>query len=325
MDLAFRIKRLRILDDYYNDFLKTSEKMPAGRLGMRARTLASTVIWGTSFSEYYGYRFWKMKLKEKKNYMTRRGMVRFFDRYNPEQYRMRIGDKSVAPQYYGAFLNREQFSASEGYAAFESFCKKYPRVFIKNTVGWGGEGSRIEDVSTEAQRKNVWQTLSDHVAVEPVITNCAEIRAFSPASLNTVKVTALIVKGKPVIQYAMFRIGNGTIVDNVHLGGIGCGVNIETGIVETEAVDKHFCRYSVHPVSRKQIVGFQLPFWKETIELVKSAAAITPELRYASWDVAITENGPILMEGNWDAEFYPEQMIYGIGSKTLFEKQLENR
>ena len=269
MDLAFRIKRLRILDDYYNDFLKTSEKMPAGRLGMRARTLASTVIWGTSFSEYYGYRFWKKTRKEKKAYMTRREMFRFFDRYNPEQYRERIGNKSIAPQYYGELLKREQFTTAEGFAAFETFCKKYPRIFIKKIIGWGGEGSRIEDVSTQAQRKDIWKTLSDDVAIEPVITNCSEIREFAPESLNTVKITVLIVRGQPVVQYALFRIGNRTRVDNVHLGGMGCGVNVETGIVETEAIDKHFRRYSVHPVSGKKSSDSSFRFGKKPLNWLK--------------------------------------------------------
>lgn len=43
MNLAFRIKRLKIIDEYYADFLKTPEKMPAGRMGMRLRTIGSTM------------------------------------------------------------------------------------------------------------------------------------------------------------------------------------------------------------------------------------------------------------------------------------------
>ena len=269
MNIAFAIKRLKIINRYYDDFLKNSEKMPAGRAGMWLRTIASTIIWGTSFSEYYGYRFWKKTRKEKKAYMTRREMFRFFDRYNPEQYRERIGNKSIAPQYYGELLKREQFTTAEGFAAFETFCKKYPRIFIKKIIGWGGEGSRIEDVSTQAQRKDIWKTLSDDVAIEPVITNCSEIREFAPESLNTVKITVLIVRGQPVVQYALFRIGNRTRVDNVHLGGMGCGVNVETGIVETEAIDKHFRRYSVHPVSGKKSSDSSFRFGKKPLNWLK--------------------------------------------------------
>ncbi|MCI7086152.1 hypothetical protein MR988_08640 [bacterium] len=49
---------------------------------------------------------------------------------------------------------------------------------------------------------------------------------------------------------------------------------------------------------------------------------VTPEIRYASWDIGVTPNGPVLLEGNWDAEFYAEQMIYGRGNRKFFEEKL---
>ena len=53
--------------------------------------------------------------------------------------------------------------------------------------------------------------------------------------------------------------------------------------------------------------------------------SVTPELRYASWDVAVTPDGPIMIEGNWDAEFYAEQMLYNRGHRTLFTNKLEGK
>lgn len=52
---------------------------------------------------------------------------------------------------------------------------------------------------------------------------------------------------------------------------------------------------------------------------------VTPGLRYVSWDVAVTENGPMIMEGNWDAETYVEQMIFERGNKNLYIDQLERK
>ncbi len=256
--------------------------------------------------------------------MTRRHMFRFFDSYNPVELRDRIGNKAIAPKYYGEFLNREQVEKSSGFEKFAAFCNKYNKIFIKRSVGWGGEGARIEVVDTEAKIKDVWASFADGEVAEPVIENCKEIKNLHPMSLNTVKVTVLIVGGVPMIQYALFRIGNNTVVDNVHLGGMGAGVNIETGVVETPAYDKHFKPYSTHPLTNKAILGMKLPYWDEVKELVKKAALITPELRYSSWDIAITPNGPIMMEGNWDAEFYAEQMIYNCGNRKRFFDLLES-
>ena len=47
-----------------------------------------------------------------------------------------------------------------------------------------------------------------------------------------------------------------------------------------------------------KIVGFQIPFWKETLELVREAALLQTGNRSVGWDIAITDIGPELIEGN---------------------------
>ena len=317
------IRLIKKIDDYYSDFKNSGGAPPCSRNTIRIKALMSYIIWGTSFSEYFGYRFWERGFKEKKTYMTRRHMFKFFDKYNPSEYRARIGDKSIAPLYYGDFLKRDQIGIDAGYDAFCAFCDKHKKIFIKKKVGWGGEKASIAIVDNPEAIKKAWESLSVNFVAEPVIENCNDIKQLHPDSLNTIKVTVLMVKNKPEIEYALFRIGNGTLVDNVHLGGMGCGVNIETGVVETTAYDKHFYPYINHPITHKRIIGFRIPQWELVKQFALDAAKVTPQLRYTSWDIAVTDNGPILLEGNWDAEFYAEQMIYNRGNKKRFVEKLE--
>ena len=320
-----KLDLVRKTETYYDDILKTGERIPFPRCAAGLAALWSYIIWGTSFSEYYGYRFWTRSIKEKKAYMTRRHMFRFFDQYDPKELRDRIGNKAMANQYYGQFLKREQFRCSDGRDAFLRFAQKHPRVFIKKAVGWGGEGARIEDVDTPEKADAVWNSLSDDYVVEPVIENHPKLKEIHPGSLNTIKVVTLYLDNGPEIQTALIRFGNNTVVDNVHSGGMGAGVNIETGIIETDAVDKHFCRYAVHPVTNMPIKGVVIPEWEAVKQLAIQAASVTPELRYSSWDIAVTPGGPIMIEGNWDAEFYAEQMLYNRGHRTLFTNKLEGK
>ena len=44
------------------------------------------------------------------------------------------------------------------------------------------------------------------------------------------------------------------------------------------------------------------------------AALIVPEVRYVGWDIAITENGPVIMEGN-------EYPSYGLVQYYLFNDE----
>ncbi len=320
-----KLDLIRKTETYYDDISKTGERISFPRFAAGFAALLSYIIWGTSFSEYFGYRFWARSVKEKRTYMTRRHMFRFFDRYDPKEFRERIGNKALAEQYYGQFLKRDQFRYEQGHEAFLKFARKHSRVFIKKAVGWGGENARIEDVSTPEKADMVWNTLNSDYVIEPVIENCPELKTIHPDSLNTIKVVTLYLENGPEIQTALIRFGNRTVVDNVHSGGMGAGVNVETGCIETDAVDKHFCRYAVHPVTNMPIKGVIIPEWDAVKNLALHAASVTPELRYASWDVAVTPDGPIMIEGNWDAEFYAEQMLYNRGHRTLFTNKLEGK
>ena len=118
-------------------------------------------------------------------------------------------------------------------------------------------------------------------------------------------------------------MGNQTEVDNVHSGGIAAGVDIITGTVITPARDKHFKSYCYHPYTGEKIIGFEIPFWDDVVALALKASERTPQLKYVSWDIAVTKNGPVLIEGNWDAEFYAEQEIFETGLRKRYVKLLE--
>jgi hypothetical protein len=62
----------------------------------------------------------------------------------------------------------------------------------------------------------------------------------------------------------------------------------------------------------KRIFGnFTIPFFDEAKELVIKTASFTPSLRLVGWDVAISENGPVMIEGNSDYEIRRSDLTYG--------------
>ena len=57
--------------------------------------------------------------------------------------------------------------------------------------------------------------------------------------------------------------------------------------------------YTRHPASGAYLPGFQIPFWPELIACVRRAMDRVPGMGYVGWDIAVTPDGPELIEGNW--------------------------
>lgn len=55
-----------------------------------------------------------------------------------------------------------------------------------------------------------------------------------------------------------------------------------------------------HPNTGIRFTGLQIPFWDETFEICVKAARLGTFCRSVAWDVAITPDGPLLIEGNDD-------------------------
>lgn len=127
---------------------------------------------------------------------------------------------------------------------------------------------------------------------------------------------------------ARLTIGNGIEIANASdLHSIFALVNLETGVVFSEGCDNEGRRYKNHPQTGKNIKGFTIPNWNRVIDTVKRAAAEIPEIGYIGWDIAVTENGAVLIEGNNDPGYTAYQLpkLTGthIGAKLVIEKYIK--
>ncbi len=96
-----------------------------------------------------------------------------------------------------------------------------------------------------------------------------------------------------------------TVFDNMAQGGIAYRVEARTGILGAGARYRSFEAFSTHPASGRLVVGCRLPFWEEVLELCRRAHAVAlPSYPTLGWDVAITNDGPRLVEANiqWATE-----------------------
>ena len=57
-----------------------------------------------------------------------------------------------------------------------------------------------------------------------------------------------------------------------------------------------------HPKTGVSFEGFPIPLWDEACVLAKEAALKFMPLRTIGWDIALTPNGPSIVEGNWNSD-----------------------
>ena len=102
--------------------------------------------------------------------------------------------------------------------------------------------------------------------------------------------------------------GPSSLIDNFGDGSGGaalCPLD-ESGriirIVVYDGAKQHFTRTDRLAASKQSTLGYQVPWWPEAIALAKNAALSFRPLRCIGWDIGLTENGPVVIEGNvfWD-------------------------
>jgi hypothetical protein len=149
------------------------------------------------------------------------------------------------------------------------------------------------------------QSREDGMLLQECLANAPELRPLAPASgaLCTVRLlTARPPGGAPEVINAGFRMGVGhSSTDNLSLGGVAAGIDVATGRLGPGVTTHPVLRMADvdrHPDTGAAIAGAQLPWWREAMALVVRAHAALPSIGFVGWDVALTPEGPVLVEGN---------------------------
>ena len=98
------------------------------------------------------------------------------------------------------------------------------------------------------------------------------------------------------------------VADNMAQGGVVAPIDLSSGRISGPGYRKDLELGSVevlnHPDTGALLTGFELPFWRETIDLATKAHAEFASLFFIGWDIAILKDGPVILEGNpyWDPD-----------------------
>jgi Sugar-transfer associated ATP-grasp len=212
------------------------------------------------------------------------------------------------------------------------------RLCFKAVEGSGGRGFAALDISADGaslqhpisgqrwsiadwaqellQAPNGW-LLEDYLPQHP------DIAAINASSVNTLRLWVLEQQGEFRAHHAILRVGlAGSQVDNTTSGGFACVVDMATGRLHS-CLDLRRPHQPIthHPDTGVELVGRQLPFWQQALELGAKALSVFPEMRFAGLDIAITPTGPAIIELN----VFPDRISavrWDLPHKDFFEPAL---
>ncbi|SDH05540.1 sugar-transfer associated ATP-grasp domain-containing protein [Microbacterium sp. 77mftsu3.1] len=328
------MRRIRVRLQY---LIRRARKLRPGNLVEFARTvqqvsraplpvIIADMLWCSVRYDmaFRDYAVWDIRLlnaRERKTWMTHPKSFRITKMYNTPEGRSKLEDKRRFAREYADLLGRETIDLRDvDDAALTAFLARHPRVLAKPNEGHGGGGIDLHevgpDVDVAAFRAEV--IAKGQTVLDEFIVQHPEMSALYPDAVNTVRlITFLDGEGRVHLLAAVLRIGNGDVIDNFASGGMFTMLDDE-GVALYPGVDKNSNVYREHPATGTPIVGFQVPQYDRVLDLVASLARRTPEAPYVGWDIAITANGPVVIEGNHNSSvFQPKPSASGVRTGLL--------
>ncbi|TVQ41239.1 MAG: hexapeptide transferase [Wenzhouxiangella sp.] len=294
--------------------------------------LSDSLRYNISPLEWYQFGFVGMDAAEKATWAGTGTMYEFQRRVNPPAGREILNDKRAFYRAYREFCRHGLWSLRElqdDSVLVQRILAQHEKLVFKDATGNCGTSVCIVP-SAERSAPDLTRWMSDNGfdMVESFIEQHPDMQALSPSGVNTVRIfTLLDEQGAYHALGCRLRISVDSPVDNLAAGNLAAPIDEETGQISGPGIYSDITRKpeSSHPVTGVSIEGFQVPYWAETLELVKQASLKHPQNRSIGWDVAITENGPGLIEGNHDWCKLVWQLPVKRGLKPLLEDaSLEN-
>ena len=311
----------------FNRFL-TKDELCDGRLKreLERDIWACRKKYKTKPDEYFLYGFRGMKEEERNTFLpdlvkdSIMNRVVGFDVYTREL-RNKFNFYQLAGKWFGrdAMLIGNEFG-KDNCLLFQQFSANHPDLFIKNNMLSKGRGTGLYHVDNKEEAERLFSKFNNEGGewiVEEKIEQADSMRQWNESSVNTVRLPAVLNNGKWTVIGPFFRVGRkGSVVDNAGAGGVFACIDPHTGVLLTDAVDEDGHYYPKHPDSGLSFKGWQIPRWNDLLKIAEEIHRSMPHHKYIGWDFALTENGWILIEGNWGQ--FVSQYNDHIGLKKQF-------
>lgn len=280
------------------------------------------------YVDYEVFGFYNLTKEQRETIITRGINNRFVATLNDKELANTLDNKLLFNERFNEFLKRDWINLKEtSKEEFAEFLKGKTNIIAKpidQACGRNVEKIKVKEIK---DANNLYDNLisKKQYLVEDCIVQHPKMSEIYPNAVNTLRIVTVTKNNNVNIMFRSIRMGNaGNVVDNFNHGGLFTTIE-ENGVIQKPAVDKLGNIYDSHPFTNTHLIGYEIPLFEQAIEFVKTMAVSIPEVGYVGWDIAITENGPVVVEANP----FPGHDIYqskihmkadGTGLRKDFEK-----
>lgn len=306
-----------------NGFLdQAHDKTGRSRIWLFNDILRCAKKFGSGYHDYIMYHFYDLDDATKDTFLTRMRSRRLVTQFNAADYCHCFDNKNEFDEIFADYIKRDYIDMIN--ATDEEIIDYYnthDRTFAKMldlSCGHGAELLDMADFDSGAEFCEYVRAKGFGV-LEDVVVNHHELAEINPYAVNTMRMVTLIGDdGEPNLLFAAQKFGNGKRIVDVF--GMHAPIDTETGVISVPFHSGNTTSdvfYTKHPTTGRSLEDLRIPFFKEAKEMILEASMVVPQMRYIGWDVAVTENGPLIIEGNnysaYDYMQLPGQTPEGTG------------
>lgn len=306
-------KKLNNVISYINN------KYYIGKLYLLIDILFCKIKYKANLNDYKMFSMYLLNNKERKTILTSGKNLILTNKLNDYSKLHIFENKNEFNEVFGDYLKRKwMFINRKNYNEFECFIKNMDYIIAKPNDNI--EGKRIEKIKVgDYSIKELYNYLKDKdlLLVEEVIKQHNYLNKLYSKSINRVTVVTILYNDITYIISINLNLGNNSIVDSLKRGGMTNKIDIETGTSLHPFCDRGLNNYYFHPVTKEKINNIKLPYINEIKSLVKDLSKIIKTVRYVSWDIAITNDGPILIGASPLPNIYYQFYVHNEDNKGI--------
>lgn len=306
-------KKLNNVISYINN------KYYIGKLYLLIDILFCKIKYKANLNDYKMFSMYLLNNKERKTILTSGKNLILTNKLNDYSKLHIFENKNEFNEVFDDYLKRKwMFINRKNYNEFECFIKNMDYIIAKPNDNT--EGKRIEKIKVgDYSIKELYNYLKDKdlLLVEEDIKQHNYLNKLYSKSINRVTVVTILYNDITYIISINLNLGNNSIVDSLKRGGMTNKIDIETGTSLHPFCDRGLNNYYFHPVTKEKINNIKLPYINEIKSLVKDLSKIIKTVRYVSWDIAITNDGPILIGASPLPNIYYQFYVHNEDNKGI--------